>query len=59
LDQIVSLAKTASEIPSENIQSAVLDYTYVSSHKTETGAQVLILDNQKAASLIQQLFYAE
>jgi LCP family protein required for cell wall assembly len=59
LDQIVSLAKTASEIPSENIQSAVLDYTYVTSHKTETGAQVLILDNQKAASLIQQLFYAE
>ena len=59
LDQIVSLAKTASEIPSESIQNDVLDYDYVSSYRTEAGAQVLILDNEKAAGLIQQLFYTE
>ncbi len=59
LDQIVALAKTASEVPAENIQSDVLDFDYVTSYKTETGAQVLVLDNQKAAGLIQQLFYAE
>jgi hypothetical protein len=59
LEQIVSLAKTASDVPSENIQSDVLDYDYVSSYRTEAGAQVLILDNEKAAALIQQLFYAE
>ena len=44
-------------IPSENIRQAVLDFTYVSSFTTETGAQVLILDNQKAAPLIQELFF--
>ncbi len=59
LEQIVSLAKTVSDIPSENIQNDVLDYDYVSSYLTEAGAQVLILDNNKAAALIQQLFYAE
>lgn len=59
LDQIVSLAKTASEIPAENIQNDVLDYDYVTSYRTEAGAQVLILINDKAASLIQQLFYTE
>lgn len=59
LEQIVSLAKTASDVPSENIQNDVLDYGYVSSYKTEAGAQVLILDNEKAAALIQQLFYTE
>jgi polyisoprenyl-teichoic acid--peptidoglycan teichoic acid transferase len=59
LEQIVSLAKTVSDIPSENIQNDVLDYDYVSSYLTEAGAQVLILDNNKAAILIQQLFYAE
>ncbi|MEJ2749054.1 MAG: LCP family protein [Anaerolineae bacterium] len=59
LEQIVSLAKTASEIPSENIQNDVLDYDYVSSYLTEAGAQVLILNNEKAAALIHQLFYTE
>ena len=59
LEQIVALAKTVSEIPAENIQSDVLDYDYVSSYLTEAGAQVLILDNTKAAALIQQLFYAD
>jgi len=59
LEQIVSLAKTVSEIPSENIQNDVLDYDYVSSYRTEAGAQVLILDNNKAAALIQQLFYTD
>lgn len=57
LEQIVRLGTTASGIPAENIRQAVLDFTYVSSHTTETGAQVLILDNQKAAPLIQELFF--
>ncbi|MCP4427805.1 MAG: LCP family protein [Chloroflexi bacterium] len=57
LDQIVQLAKTAGEIPSENIRSDVLDFDYVSSFTTETGAQVLVLDNQKASALVHDLFY--
>ena len=57
LDQIVSLATTASEIPSESIRSDVLDFDYVTSYKTETGAQVLVLINEKAAALVRSLFY--
>ncbi len=57
LEQIMSLATTASEIPSENIRSDVLDFDYVTSYRTETGAQVLVLSNEKAAALIQSLFY--
>ncbi|MGB5061776.1 MAG: LCP family protein, partial [Candidatus Promineifilaceae bacterium] len=59
LEQIISLAKTVSDIPSEQIRSEVLDYDYVSSYLTETGAQVLILDNEKATTLIRELFYNE
>ncbi|MCP5099353.1 MAG: LCP family protein [Chloroflexi bacterium] len=59
LDQIIRLATTVSEIPSDNIQSAVLDYEYVESFRTDTGAQVLVLVNDKASPLIQTLFYGE
>lgn len=57
LDQILRLAKTASDIPAENIRSDVLDYDYVISYTTEAGASVLVLVNDKAASLIQSLFF--
>ncbi len=53
----MALATTAAGIPSENIRSDVLDYDYVTNHKTETGAQVLVLINRKSAALIQSLFY--
>ena len=59
LEQIVALATTASEIPRESIRSDVLDYDYVSSYLTEAGAQVLVLNNEKAAALIHSLFYDE
>lgn len=57
LEQIVRLATTVTDIPRESIRQEVLDYDYVTSHLTDAGAQVLILDNQKAAVLIQQLFF--
>lgn len=57
LDQMIRLATVVNGIPSENIQNDVLDFDYVSSYRTETGAQVLILENDKAAPLIQSLFY--
>lgn len=57
LDQMIRLATVVNGISSENIQNAVLDFDYVSSYRTETGAQVLILENDKAAPLIQSLFY--
>ncbi|WP_420642307.1 LCP family protein [Candidatus Leptofilum sp.] len=59
LEQMIRLATAANSIDSENIQNDVLDFDYVSSYRTETGAQVLILENEKAAVLIQQLFYSE
>ncbi|MCC6606011.1 MAG: LCP family protein [Anaerolineae bacterium] len=57
LEQMIRLATAANSIDSENIYNEVLDYDYVSSYRTEAGAAVLILDNQKAAVLIQELFY--
>jgi len=59
LEQIVQLGRTVSDIPSENIVNDVLDYNYVTGYRTETGAQVLILINEKAAVLIRDLFYDE
>ncbi|MBK8985946.1 MAG: LCP family protein [Chloroflexi bacterium] len=59
LEQMISLATTVSDIPAEQIRNEVLDYDYVSSYLTETGAQVLILDNQKASALIREMFYGE
>ena len=59
LDQIVRLATTASEISSEDIRSDVLDFDYVTSYRTEAGAQVLVLVNDRAALLIRGLFYDE
>lgn len=57
LEQFSQLGLLASTIPSENIHNEVLNQTYVSGHVTETGAQVLILNNELAAPLIQSLFY--
>lgn len=57
LEQLIRLATTASQIESENIRTDVLDYDYVSSYRTEQGASVLILDNEKATPLIQSLFH--
>lgn len=57
LEQIMRLSVTASEIPSENIRNEVLDYQYVTSHTTDTGAQVLVLSNASASELIRTLFY--
>lgn len=57
LDQLIQLARAAGNIPSENIRTDVLDYDYVISYTTEAGASVLVLLNEKAAILIEELFY--
>ncbi|MEW5986834.1 MAG: LCP family protein [Chloroflexota bacterium] len=59
LEQMLRLAQTAGEIPSENIRNEVLDTNYVVDYQTDAGARVLILVNEKAAPLIQELFYQE
>ncbi len=57
LDQLIKLANVASQVPEDNIRSEVIGFDLVSSYRTEQGASVLVLDNEKAAALIQSLFY--
>lgn len=57
LDQMLTLAQAASAIPTENIRNEVIDYDYVVSHRTEEGASVLVMINERVAPLIAELFY--
>jgi LCP family protein required for cell wall assembly len=57
LDQLIRLAKAASDVPSENIRNEVLDQNYVAGYRTELGASVLIPVNEQIAPLIQSMFY--
>jgi polyisoprenyl-teichoic acid--peptidoglycan teichoic acid transferase len=59
LEQLISLGRVVSEIPSEQIRNEVIDYDYVSSYRTEAGSSVLILDNDRVAPLIRELFYGD
>jgi len=56
LDDILRLAKTVGDIPSENMQSAVLDQNYVTSFRTPAGASVLLLNTEMALPMIHSLF---
>lgn len=56
LEQILRLAKTVGDIPSENMRNEVLDQDYVTSYRTPGGASVLLLNPDVAMPLIQSLF---
>ena len=56
LGQMVTLASAATTIPSENIETLVLDYNYFVSYTTPQGASVLVLQNDKAGPDIRALF---
>lgn len=56
LEQILRLAKTVGDIPSENMRNEVLDQDYVTSYRTPGGASVLLLNGEVAMPLIQELF---
>lgn len=57
LNDVLSLARAAADIPFDSIRSEVLDENYVSSYRTEAGASVLIPINERIAPLVQELFY--
>lgn len=57
VNQMLSLAVTARDVPGENIQSAVIDGNYITVYTTQQGASVLIPQRDKIGTLIQQLFY--
>ena len=56
LDQIVSLAWYARDIPRENIRSGVIDRDYVIPIVTTTGACVSVPDRDKIGGLISYIF---
>lgn len=55
-EQLVRLATTAVGIPSENIQNAVLDQSYLTSYLTPGGASVYLLNRDLVMPLIRSLF---
>ncbi|MDX1664183.1 MAG: LCP family protein [Candidatus Promineifilaceae bacterium] len=57
IERMIMLAYAAQDIPGENIRSAVLDHNYLMFHRTPQGASVLILINDRAAPLIQEMFF--
>lgn len=56
LDQMVSLALLAQDIPRENIKNGVIDYTMVTEGRTAEGRDVLIPSRDKIRALRDQLF---
>ena len=56
LDQIVSLALMAQDVPRENIRSAVIGFEYVQEGVTSDGKQVLIPLRDKIRELRDELF---
>ena len=56
LGQILALASAASQVPTENIDTAVLDGNYVAPYTTPSGGSVLLLQAHLVGPLVQQLF---
>jgi hypothetical protein len=56
LKEILLLARSASEISTDDIRSEVLDYDYVFDHYSPGGASVLLM-NEKAFRLIESMFH--
>lgn len=56
LEQMISLALLAQDIPRENIQSGVIDFRYVLDYTTPEGRQVLVPLRDKIRVLRDELF---
>ena len=56
ISDMVTLISATSDIPEDNIRSAVIDYTYVTSYRTPQGSDVLVLQNELIAPLIAEMF---
>lgn len=57
VEQMLQLAQVGKDVSDENIRNEVLDFDYVVAHTTEAGASVLVLVNEAAAPLIEELFF--
>ncbi|MBS3784130.1 MAG: LCP family protein, partial [Anaerolineae bacterium] len=59
LDQIIALARLASEVDPDAIESGVIDERYTLFHETEDGQEVLILLRDKMRDLRNDIFTTE
>lgn len=56
LEELIQLGLYIKDIPSNSISTGVLDYTYASPFTTSQGAQVLIPNRTRIATLMQEVF---
>jgi hypothetical protein len=59
LEEMLQLANVLKDVTDENLRNEVLDFDYVTSYTTEAGASVLVLVNELAAPLIEEMFLAD
>lgn len=59
LEKIIALARLASEVDPDDIQSGVIDERYTVFHETDDGKQVLILLRDKTRELRDDIFTSE
>lgn len=59
LDQIVALARLASDVSPDDIETGVIDERYTLFYETDDGKQVLILRREKMRELRDDLFTSE
>ncbi len=59
LEEMLQLANVLKDVTDENMRNEVLDYDYVTSYTTEAGASVLVLINELAAPLIEEMFLSD
>lgn len=59
LDELVEIGLYIKDVPNENIRTGVIDYKYTSATTTTGGAQVLIPNRQRIATLMAEVFGAD
>ena len=57
LDQMISLALLANDIPRDNIRTGIIDANYVTSYQTPEGAQVEIPNRANMGQLLAHVFW--
>jgi LCP family protein required for cell wall assembly len=57
LEEMLSLAQLAKDIPRDNIRSGVIDQSYTSGYTTAEGAMVLIPERDKIGGLLEEVFW--
>jgi polyisoprenyl-teichoic acid--peptidoglycan teichoic acid transferase len=56
LDQLIQLALSLKDVPTENIQTGVIDDRYIMPYTTDNGAQVLVPRRAQLAPLLTDVF---